>query len=193
MCAAPAKTSDEQVVLAAERLIARDGVAALSMSAVGAKVGVRAPSLYKRFPDRDALLDAVAERTIAALTAQLAKTSRGRRGASALRAMARAYRAFAKRSPHLYMLLYTKRSEHSKLRSARAQAVVPVLDALAELMPAAVDRLPAARALTAFLHGFVSMEIEAAFQLGGDVTRAFDYGVDTLLRAMGETNTPAAR
>jgi AcrR family transcriptional regulator len=172
-------------VTAAQRLIARDGVAALSMLAVAEKVGVRAPSLYKRFPDRDALLDAVAQRTIGELAAQLSKAGRGRSGAPALKAMARAYRAFAKRSPHSYMLLYTKRKERPELRGARARAVAPVLDVLAELQPAAEDRLPAARVLTAFLHGFVSMEIEGAFQLGGDVTRAFDYGIDTLLHALG--------
>ena len=192
MCAAPAKTSDEQVVNAAQRLIARDGVAALSMLAVAKQVGVRAPSLYKRFPDRDALLDAVAQRTIGELAAQLIKAGRGRHGAAALKAMARAYRAFAKRSPHSYMLLYTKRKEHAELRSARAQAVAPVLDALAELVPKVGDRLPAARVLTAFLHGFVSMEIEAAFQLGGDVTRAFDYGIDTLLYALDKA-APSVR
>jgi hypothetical protein len=38
--------------------------------------------------------------------------------------------------------------------------------------------------VTAFAHGFVSMELTGAFRLGGDVDDAFRYGVDGLLEAL---------
>ena len=44
--------------------------------------------------------------------------------------------------------------------------------------------LDAARTFTAWANGFVSMELAGAFRLGGEVDRAFDFGVDRLAEAM---------
>ena len=64
---------------------------------------------------------------------------------------------------------------------ARASAaVVAVSGALAGEEHA----LDAARTFTAWANGFVSMELSGAFRLGGDVDRAFDYGVDRLADAV---------
>lgn len=49
--------------------------------------------------------------------------------------------------------------------------------------------LEAARLVTAFAHGFVSMEITGAFRLGGDVDEAYRYGVGVLVDAL--TAVPA--
>ena len=89
MCAAPAKTSDEAIVAAAREIVAESGATELSMQAVAEAVRVRAPSLYKRFPSRDALLDAVALGGLAELGAKLERAGRGRVGVGALEAMAR--------------------------------------------------------------------------------------------------------
>ena len=45
-------------------------------------------------------------------------------------------------------------------------------------------RSTAARTVTAWAHGFVTMELAGAFRLGGDVDRAFAYGVDHLAGAL---------
>ena len=180
---APAKTSDDDIVRAARRIVQRDGPDALSMQAVADAVGVRAPSLYKRFPHKDALLDAVARNAIAELRVKLVAVERAHDGQAALVKMAHAYRAFAKRWPGLYALLFTPREEAPDLVPARAEAVAPVLAVLATIV-AAPDRLHAARLLTAYIHGFASMELAGAFRLGGDVQAAFDFGIETLVRAL---------
>jgi AcrR family transcriptional regulator len=177
---APAKTSDAAIVEAARRLVDADGPDALSMLAVAEAVGVRAPSLYKRFPDRDALLDAVAALALDELRARLS---------GGLAGMARAYRAWARRHPGLYALLYTRRAEGPELVARRAETVAPVLEALAPHV-APEERLPAARLLTAYLHGHVSMELLGAFRLGGDVDAAFEYGLARLTAALGAPSGP---
>ena len=55
------------------------------------------------------------------------------------------------------------------------------------------DALAAARTVTAWANGFVAMEQSGAFQLGGDVDAAFDYGITLLSRALGEPGTTARR
>jgi AcrR family transcriptional regulator len=185
MCPAPAKTSDDEVVLAARALLEHAGTSSLSMQAVARAVGVRAPSLYKRFADRERLLDAVARAGIADLAAALrSATERAPAGEEVL-AMARTYRNFARRSPRLYALIYNERDGSADLHAARVQAVEPLLGLLRDWVGEA-DSLPAARLLTAFLHGFVSMETSGNFRLGGDVQRAFDFGVERIVRALGE-------
>lgn len=179
----PPKTSDEAVVAAARRIVDKAGPDALSMLAVATAVGVRPASLYRRFENREALLDAVAAGALDDLRAALASSMD-------LPAMARAYRGWARRHPGLYALIYTGRAEKAELMARRAAAVAPVLDALAPFVPEE-DRLAAARVLTAYLHGHVTMELQGAFKLGGDVDRAFDYGVVVITRALGSTSPRA--
>jgi AcrR family transcriptional regulator len=168
------KTSDGKVVRAARKLLERQGE--LSMLAVAKAVGVRSPSLYKRFPDRDALLEAVANDAAIELEGMLIEADRS---SSPLPAMARVYRFFAHRSPRAYALLFSPGPSVQE----RAAAVAPLL-ARMEAMVGARHALPAARLLTAWLHGFVSMELAGAFRLGGHVDEAFDYGLTTLLSAL---------
>jgi hypothetical protein len=51
--------------------------------------------------------------------------------------------------------------------------------------------LDAARLVTAFAHGFVSMELSGAFRLGGDVDEAYRYGIDVLVAALASGQTAA--
>ena len=60
----PDRTSLDAILLAARELLETDGPAGLTMAAVAARVGVRAPSLYKRVENREALLRSVAEATL---------------------------------------------------------------------------------------------------------------------------------
>src|SRR4051794_6969503 len=106
MCAAPAKTTEAEIVAAAREIIERDGAPGLSMQAVAESVGVKAPSLYKRFPHRDGLLDAVVRNGLLELRARLVSATGKTTGSAALIKMARAYRSFAKRSPGLYTLTF---------------------------------------------------------------------------------------
>ncbi|MFG1916818.1 TetR-like C-terminal domain-containing protein [Micromonospora sp. NPDC048898] len=44
--------------------------------------------------------------------------------------------------------------------------------------------LDAARTLTAWANGFVSMELAGAFKLGGDVDQAYEFGIARLADAL---------
>jgi len=181
---AVAKASDAQILAAARRLVERDGPAALSMQAVADAVGVRAPSLYKRFADRAALLGAVQRQVFAELGERL-EVAAARPGPDyALAAVADAYRAFARAHPHLYALMYSPDVPRDEAGdAARRAAAQPILSRLRDRVGLA-RALPTARVLTAFVHGFVSMELAGAFRLGGDVDEAFAHGLQLLLSSI---------
>jgi AcrR family transcriptional regulator len=187
MSPAPARTTDAAILAAARDLLDVGGPDAVTMQAVAARVGVRAPSLYKHVTSRAALLRAVAEDAIAEIGGVLAAAAPGADPAADLRAMAHAFRAWARRSPNRYRHVFGARPsttvEDRTSTSLAAAAVAPLLDACARLVGRELA-LEAARLLTAYVHGFASMELGEAFGLGGDVDAAFAFGVDTLVGAL---------
>ena len=106
MSPAPARTSNAEIVAAGQALLEAGGLGAVTMQAVAARVGVRAPSLYKRFPNRGALIAAISTATLAELAEGLAPLSESRDASAGLRELALAYRAFAWANPRAFELLY---------------------------------------------------------------------------------------
>lgn len=183
MCPAHPRTSDAALVAAARRLLARDGPAGVTMNAVGAEVGIRGPSLYKRFADRDALLRAVEGEALADLTMDLKAVAHGP-PRDMLTRMAVVYRDFAHAAPPVYALLFAPVVWDEARVASRAAAAAPLLAVTSRLV-GPDSALPAARLLTAFLHGWVSMELAGAFRLGGDVEAAFAYALSAVLDGLG--------
>ena len=63
-------SNKDRILAAAEDLIASSGVEAATTRAVAIAAGVQVPTIYRLFGDKDGLLDAVAERTMASYVAQ---------------------------------------------------------------------------------------------------------------------------
>src|SRR5262249_8352724 len=122
------------------------------------------------------------------LLAALQNANRAPSAVAALAAMAHAYRAFAKRFPRLYPLLFVDRKPTLSPSAGTVAAVQPLLQRLTTIV-GPDEILPAARLLVSFLHGFVSMEIAGAFRLGGNVDEAFAFGLSTALRGLNATTT----
>jgi AcrR family transcriptional regulator len=188
MCPAVARTSDAAIVAAARALLERDGPAGVTMHHVAAAVGVRGPSLYKRFSDRAALLRAVEQAVLAELTARL-QTASNWPPRAALARMATEYRAFARANPGAYALLFAPGEWDAARVAARAQTAAP-LQAVTTQLVGASAALPAARLLTALLHGWVSMEISGTFRLGGDLEAAFAYALAAAIEGIESGRAP---
>ena len=169
----PERTSLAEIVAAGSELLESEGLPRVTMQAVAQRVGVRAPSLYKRVRDRSALIDLVADAAVEELVRRLAATD------GTLPAMARAYRAFAQQRPEGFRLLLSAAGDPS----APQRVSAPLLRAAEELV-GPEQALDAARLVTAWATGFISMELAGAFRLEGDLEKAFDYGLERLMVAL---------
>ena len=202
MSPAHARTSSAAIIVAARALLEDGGFDAVSMAGVAERVGVRAPSLYKHFGDRNGLLAAVATDAALelgrALSDALARSGVDAR--SRLQVLAAAYRSFALAKPRAAALIFagvapgTTPTPESQTEAAR-----PVLQ-VAEAIVGPTNALAAARVLTAFAYGFASMESAGAFRFAGDVEEAYRLGISVLAAglervvadASTETTTPTS-
>jgi AcrR family transcriptional regulator len=180
---AVAKTSDAEVIACARELIERHGSEALSMRDIARAIGVRAPSLYKRFANRTALLLAVDIQVMDEAAQVLTGAARGASPTARLRAIAHAYRRYARAHPRLYQLVYSGRTPRDPAATAaRQRAVMPAVLEFGALVGEA-RALAATRVLWAFLHGFVSMENVGEFRLGPGIDDAFRLGLEVVINS----------
>ena len=157
-----------EIVAAARELLEAEGPEGLSMRRVAERVGIRAPSIYKHLPDKQALEAAL----ISAGFVEWAEVFEAAVGESEpLAALTRAYRGYAKCHPHLYRLM-TERP------LARDRLAPGVEERAARPIVAAVGGDPdAARALWAFAHGMTILELDERFPPGADLEAAWATGI----------------
>lgn len=184
---APSRTSLDRIVAAGRATLTADGVDGLTMQRVAAEAGVRAPSLYKHVDGRAALIRLVVADVAVELREALDVAGSTGDAAGDLRAMAAALRAFALRDPHAFAAMFSPAPEGALLADEDyAATAAPILEACGRLT--GPDRaLDAARTVTAWASGFLSMELGGVFHLGGDVERAYDFGVEVMVDALSRT------
>jgi len=180
----PERTSLDEIVGAAALLLEAGGPTAVTMQAVAHAVGVKAPSLYKRVRDREALLSLVGAAAADDLSARLEATS------DDLDGLLVAFRRFGRERPEAFRLLFTTVVDADRLAATSAPVLRATTSAVGE-----EHALDAARLLTAWATGFVTMELAGAFRLGGDLDEAYSYGrnhlVASLTRGQGTSRMSA--
>ncbi|MEV7405076.1 TetR/AcrR family transcriptional regulator [Streptomyces sp. NPDC091267] len=163
--AAPAATDRaRQIVTAARTLLEQEGPEALTMRRLAACVGITAPSLYKHFPDKSSVVNALAD-VMLRETAEALEAAESTAPGS-FPALADAYRTHALTHPHLYRLT-TGRPLPPDLEERAAAPLFRALD----------DDEGRARAAWAFAHGMVAMELNGRFPAGSDVSAAWAAGI----------------
>lgn len=199
------QTRQEAKRIALEQL-AEHGVAGVSVNAIGKRMGVTGPALYRYFANRDALLTELISDGYHDLAdtveAAIAKTRTGR-----LRAAANAIRDWAKAAPHRYLLLFGtpvpgyEAPEHTLAAASRTMAALlsaagadhdkPRRSTLYRQVAAWGERMDYGDltprqlhwGLTVWsrLHGMVSLEVTDQFELTGiDPELLFKAEVDAL-------------
>ncbi|MFE9779068.1 TetR/AcrR family transcriptional regulator [Streptomyces sp. NPDC005775] len=162
--ARPATDRARQILAAARTLLEREGPDALTMRRLAGCVGITAPSLYKHFPDKSSVVNALADAMLRE-TADVLEAAESTAPGS-FPALAAAYRAHALAHPHLYRLT----TGHPLPQDLEEHAAAPLFRALA-------GDEGLVRAAWAFAHGMVAMELNGRFPADFDVTAAWTAGI----------------
>jgi AcrR family transcriptional regulator len=161
-----------QILDAARELLEDEGAEALSMRRLADRLGMRAPSIYKHFPSKEALEAALISQGFEEQGAMFGAALES--APEPIAAMAASYRAYAQRHPHLYRLMYDRSLNRALLMpGSEESAVVPVVRA------AGGDR-DLARAIWAFAHGMTMLELGGRFPADADVDAAWRRGLEAL-------------
>src|SRR3954471_2257518 len=164
----------DEIIETALELLESEGSEALSMRRISDRVGIRAPSIYKHFPNKEALEAAMISVGFVRQAENFERAGRD------LPALARSYRAFAREHPHLYRLMTERPLDRGLLEpGVEARAAAPVIDA-------AGGDADAARATWAFAHGMTILELNRRFPPGADLDAAWSRGVAALGRQTSE-------
>jgi AcrR family transcriptional regulator len=163
-----------EVVAEARRLLEDEGAGALTMRRLAERVGIRAPSLYKHLPDKAALEAAIIATGLEEAAAVFEAAVDG--ADEPLGALATAYRGFALAHPHLYRLMNNgPLPRHLLPPGLEDRAAAPVLRV--------TGSQARARALWAFAHGMVMLELDQRFPPDADLDAAWQAGIAAFLPA----------
>jgi len=170
----PAQIDRDTILTTARDLIEAKGLDALTLRTVATALGVKAPSLYRHVKNKDAMLLAINEMTTRELFDVLSKADDYTSSLTErLVSIAIAYRQYAHDHPVCYELAMSSRKEIQPSQELKVQLILPLQAIFADLTNDG-DSLPSLRGAVAFLHGWVSLEINQQLQRGGDLGAHFE-------------------
>jgi AcrR family transcriptional regulator len=168
---------------AAVRMIQKEGVQALTLRRVGARVGVSRTALYRHFDGKEALLARVAaegfKRFHAALSAAVASAEA--RSADPMPAMASAYAQFARTHPSHYQTMFsgvlTDSARYPELKECGEAAFTVLVDAIRAGQKRRRIRkghpVELAEVIWALSHGIATLGMAGQLAAGPDKLDAF--------------------
>ena len=155
----------------AGNILEKEGVEALKLRAVARRAGVSHNAPYRHFPEREALLAALAVEGFEWLGAAQRKAAE----AGGLRAMGEAYVHFALAHPQRFRLMFGGQisiAKHARLREVATKTFEGLAGALAARVPEAKGAGDSSIAAWALVHGL------AQLLLGGRISSAAKRGRD---------------
>lgn len=179
-----AGVTDEQIADTAAEMANREGLAAATLGAVAADLGIKTPSLHYRVGGSAGL------RRILGLRAAAEMGDRFRacqEDPDPLRSMSHAYRRFARDLPGLYdaLLPAPKPDDDPEYFAQQAAPVWLVTDELTKLGVPDDRLVHTVRAIRSALHGFVDNERRGGFGMNEDIDDSFEVLLDLVLPDMG--------
>lgn len=156
-----------QITDCARRIVESDGWDAVTMRALAAELGIKAPSLYKHFRNRDALRAAL-------ITDALKETGSSLHAAidqeRSIGALLRAYRTLAVSHPNMYRLTTVGELPRSDLPPGLEEwAGSPFFLVMGDPFDA--------QALWSYAHGMAILEIDNRYPPGSDLDRTWETGI----------------
>lgn len=173
-----------QVVSAARELLERDGWDALTMRALGERLGIKAPSLYKHFSGKEALRATLAGVALAESGSRLHAVVAADGDIAELLA---AYREQAHRNPQLYRLATSG-------TLPRAELPPGLEDWSGEPFFVAAGGDPhLAQALWSLAHGMTTLELDGRYPTGRAPEQTWQTAVDLFMNRRAQHPSASPR
>jgi len=157
------------LVRAAIELLEENGAADLSLRAAARRAGVSTGAPYRHFPDRNALLSAVAAVGYTELARDLAAVNTAPSTPEELAAVAVAYVQFALRRPGLFRVMFAEGCDTTS--PDRVAAVAAIHDYLGSIVKHAMpdaDPEPMAIAVWSLVHGLAFLHTDGKLDASSD-------------------------
>jgi AcrR family transcriptional regulator len=134
-------TTKDRITAAATYLLTEHGAAGVSMRKVAAAVGITPMAIYQYFPDRETLLNAVADAAFAELVRRWESADRPAAADARMREMLVDHVDFALAQPRLYDYMFTERRDQARQFPADFRARrSPTLNLVADAITAGIEQ-----------------------------------------------------
>jgi AcrR family transcriptional regulator len=164
-----------EIAAAARAVLEAEGREALTMRRLADVLGIRAPSIYKHLPSKQALEAAVIDQALAEIGAVLHRAARDSGRSTAVARLLAAYRSHGLAHPNLYRL--------ATGGPLPRHLLTPGLEDWAGEPFFLVTGEPhLAQALWSFAHGMVSLELDDRFPAGSELDRTWAAGATAFQR-----------
>jgi AcrR family transcriptional regulator len=189
MSRTPSRDVEGALLEAAERILAEEGPAALTVRKVASCAGIAPMGVYNRFEGKQGLLEALFVRGFQGLHASIGAAT-GADARARLRDAALRYRQYAVTHPQHYALMFERMHEVAPSEEATQHALaafqqlVVMVAAVREQGPFGVgDDVDVAQQWGSGLHGSVSLEL-IGVRFDADPADSFARLVDAMLAGM---------
>lgn len=180
----------KEIVDAARAIAAESGWPAVTVRAIGSRIGCSAPAIYQYFRDKDAVLAALAAEGRAGLAAALDDAVADMHGpAKKLRAVVAALWRFALANRELYAVMFgldgLNAHRHPGMAGPTPDLLVRVAAELVAKRQSPVSAEDFADSIAATVHGFLSLTLGGEFPGGHDrASSLLSDTVEALIRSL---------
>ena len=180
-----AGVSRDVLIRLAADLADREGPAAVTLAQLAVMSGVRTPTVSHHVGSLSQLRSDLALLAVEELTDAVRQAWSERRGAEAIRSMYRAYRAYVLAHPGRYAASVEAPDPKDGRRLAAAGRLAALLiDVFGQIGLKGEDAMRAARLLRSAVHGYATLELNAAWQTPLDDDATFDWLLDVIIAGL---------
>ncbi|OMD38226.1 TetR family transcriptional regulator [Paenibacillus odorifer] len=174
------------LVIRAAEIADAEGIEAVTLAALAAKLGVRSPSLYNHINGLQDLRTGLAIYGLELLFTCMSNAAEGLNGDAAVHAMGRAYVDFARSRPGLYeTTLRAPEQENTELEAAGEHILQFIIQVMKSYQLGEEGELHAVRGLRSILHGFASLDQKGGFGMALDTNESLTRLISTFITGIG--------
>jgi len=185
----------DALIRACAEIIAEEGLAALSLRKVAERVGIKAPSIYVHFVNKEALLAEASRQASAALGDCLRQGCNGHSARDKLLSTAMGYLRFAELQPSLFALFFMELPSVRRSLDDLPEAESPygfLIERVTDYLGGPRDQIEfLAFGIWSLVHGAAVLRQTHLRDFSGPIVEGTSYNLERLLEGWRPVRAPA--